>query len=308
MRQLEPSPLKSAMTIAGASASQAAVLIPVLYYFGAVYTRAWYGYFGIDSGMLGYSVIDFLRRAMAPTFWPLVLAMVLLLGLLAARGLPISIAHRTRNERRALRIWYTATLISGTVALAVAPCIRVLGVPSWFPPNNYLISASIVVGSVLLGYTTTLYSNTPDLWRARPSSRGRMRPQRRESDQSPTVAIIIALFTLGLAGTIWTVGVFASEQGLNDARNLAIGGFRHQPSVIVWSVDGLGMDGPDVEATELDIPGEKYRYYYGGLRLLDRTTDAYFLIPQKWKAGRDRVFIIPRADTIRIDISATHNR
>ncbi|PXX71579.1 hypothetical protein DFR70_1011013 [Nocardia tenerifensis] len=307
MGQVEPTPLKSAVTIAGALASQAAVLVPVLFYFGAVYTRAWYGYFGLDSGLLGYSVNDFVRRSVTPTFWPVILAMVLLLILLAARKLPLEVARRTRNEPRALRVWYVTMLASGVAVLAIAPSIRIFGVPSWFPLNDYLMPGSIVLGSVLIGYAVTLNSNTPNLWPAPSPDRGRLRPRPRASNQSPTIVLMIALFTLGLAGTLWGVGVFAAEQGLRDARDLAKGGFHDQPSVIVWSVDALGMDGPDVEATEIGTPGEKYRYYYGGLRLLDRTADAYLLIPQKWQARRDRVFIVPRADTIRIDISATHN-
>ncbi|MFE9577138.1 hypothetical protein ACFYO1_12190 [Nocardia sp. NPDC006044] len=288
-------------------ASQAAVLVPVLYYFGAVYASAWYGYFGIDSKTLGYSVSDFVRRSMAPTFWPVILGMVGLLVLLAARHVPMMIARRTHNELRALRIWYVLMSGSGVVLLAVAPLIRVFGVPPWFPLNNYLMPGSIVAGSILLGYATTLRSDRPDLWRTRQPQRGRLRPRRRESPQSSAVVVMIALFTLGLAGAIWIVGNFAAEKGLDDARNLAENRFPNVPSTVVWSVEGLGLLGPDVEATPVDIPGEKYRYYYAGLRLLDQTADAYILIPQKWEARRDRVFIVPRADTIRIDLDATHN-
>lgn len=299
--------MRSAVTIAGALASQAAVLVPILYYFGAVYASAWYGYFGISSKTLGYSVTDFVKRSVAPTFWPVVLGMVGLLVLFAARHIPMMIARRTRNELRVLRIWYVLMLSSGMAMLTIAPLIRVFGVPSWFPVNNYLLPGSIVAGSILLGYATTLRSARPDLWRPRPPSRGRLRPRRQESNQSSTVVIMIALFTLGLVGGIWIVGNFAAEKGLDDARNLARSGFHDVPSTVVWSVDGLGLIGPDVEAAQVDVPGEKYRYYYAGLRLLDQTADAYILIPQKWEVRRDRVFIVPRADTIRIDLDATHN-
>ncbi|WP_435593734.1 hypothetical protein [Nocardia sp. bgisy118] len=303
----EPSPLKSALTLAGALASQAAVLVPVLYYFGAVYTRAWYGYFGIDSGLLGYSITDFLRRSITPTFWPVVLGMVMVLILVASRDVPLLLARRTRNETRALRIWYVAMLALGVAALAVAPIIRLTAVPSWFPPNNYLLPGSLVVGSVLLGYVITLRSSNPGLWQTPPSP-GLLPPRPRPTNQSSTIVIMIALFTLGLAGLMWITGAYASDQGLTDARNLARSQFADQPSVVVFSVDRLAILGTGVEVGEIDIPGEKYRFYYGGVRLLDRTADAYFVIPQQWEARRDRVFIIPRADTIRIDLDATHNK
>ncbi|MBH0779428.1 hypothetical protein [Nocardia bovistercoris] len=59
---------------------------------------------------------------------------------------------------------------------------------------------------------------------------------------------------------------------------------------------------------EIDVPGEKYRFYYSGIRLFHQTADAYYLIPTQWKPGRERVLVIPRTDGIRIDLDARHGR
>ncbi|WP_405180925.1 hypothetical protein [Nocardia sp. NBC_01377] len=301
--------MRSALTVGGALVSQAAVLVPVLYYFGSVYTRAWYGYFGIDPGLLGFSVTDFLRRSITPVFWPVVVGMVTLLVLVSAREAPVILARRTRHERRVLQVWHVVAIVFGAAMVALPPIIRILGVPSWFPHNNYLLPGSLVIGSVLLGYATTLYSNNPDLWRTPPRRPRRLTRRRtREANRSSTVVIMIALFTIGLAGSFWTVGQYASEQGLDDARSTTDSGFRDLPSVVVFSVDGLGITGTGVQTRDIDVPGEKYRYYYSGIRLLHQTADTYFLIPQQWKPGHERVLLIPRADTIRIDLDARHGK
>ncbi|MGN2638632.1 hypothetical protein ACTD5D_21155 [Nocardia takedensis] len=304
----ESSSLRSALTVGGALVSQAAVLVPVLYYFGAVYARARYGYFGIDSALLGFTVTDYLRQSLNPLFWPVVLAMVALLVLIAVRGIPAALAARTRHECRYLRIWHAVTIVAGAGMLAVSPVIRIGGVPPWFPHNNYLLPGSLIIGSVLLGYATTLHSSRPDLWRARPAQVPLVPRRQPHADRPTMVVIMIALFTLGLAGAFWTVGQYASEQGHNDARGLVDSKFRGLPSVVVYSVEGLAVTGTGVDTRELDVPGEKYRFYSGGLRLLHQTPEAYFLIPQQWTPGKERVLILPRGEDIRIDLDATHGQ
>ncbi|MGN2638652.1 hypothetical protein ACTD5D_21265 [Nocardia takedensis] len=278
----------------------------MLYYVGSVYTSAWYGYFGIDLNLLGLSTPDLLRRSVSPTLWPVVLTLVGLLVLLAARRLPMALARRTRHEQRVLRIWYFTTLGLGAVVLAVPPLIRLTAYPSWAPWSPYVVPGALVIGSLLLCYATTLYASNADLWR-RPRSPGDPAPAPVEAAHANTVTIMVALFVLGLSGMIWGIGSYASGQGVDDARMLARYGFPDEPSILIFSVDRLGIEGTGTQVDELDVPGEKYRFYYSGVRLLDLTADAYIVIPQQWQARRDRVFVIPRADTIRIDISTTRN-
>ncbi|WP_454198243.1 hypothetical protein [Nocardia sp. Marseille-Q1738] len=299
-----PTPLAAALSAAGALASQAVLLGAVLYYFGTVYTRTWYGYFGIDVGMLGFSVADLTVRSMTPTFWPVVLGLLALLVLISARGLPFAVAIKARRPRRALRLWYATTLCVGVVLLAVPGIARLRPPPPWLPLGTYL-PMSLVVGSLLLAYATTLYGTYPALLR-RPTRRGG-RSRRRQSEHTTTTLIMIALLVLGFAGTIWAIGAYAARQGTDDARSLAEAGFPRVPSLVILSVDGLGIEGGGAQTDKLDVPGEKYHYVYSGVRLLARTPDTYFVIPQDWQARRDRVFAIPRSDNLRIDINATHN-
>lgn len=297
------SPLASALSIAGAVTSQAVLFGAVLYYFGTVYTRTYYGYFGIDLGMLGLSATDLTLRSLTPTFWPVVFASLAILVLVCARQLPLVVARKSRKPRRALRIWYITVLSAGAVFVAMPAIFRLHGPPRWLQSPIYP-PASLVVGSLLLCYATMLAAAYPALLQ-RPVSPSRS-PHRRTTHPTTTV-VMIALLALGFAGTIWGIGAYAVHQGVTDARLLAQAGFPNQPSIVVWSVDRLGIEGKGTQCDPITVPGEKYRWAYSGVRLLARTPDTYFVIPQEWKARRDRVFAIPRTDNLRIDISATHN-
>ncbi|MEV6558488.1 hypothetical protein AB0M22_22440 [Nocardia sp. NPDC051756] len=293
------------MSITAAFTSQAVLLGAVLYYFGSVYTRTWYSYFGIDAGMLGLSPVELTMRSLTPTFWPVVVALLVLLVLVAVRGLPFLIARKTRKPRRTLRIWYALTLGVGAAALAI-PALIGLGVRYAWSLLSTLQPSALILGALLLGYATTLRATYPALLR-RPSLPGRPRPRHRSATRPPTTAVMIALLGLGFAGTLWSIGAYAAQQGITDARALAHAGFPDQPSILVFSVDRLGIEGTGTQVDEITVPGEKYRYLYSGVRLLARTPDTYFVIPQQWRPHRDRVFVIARNDTLRIDISTTRN-
>ncbi|MFX0577240.1 hypothetical protein [Nocardia nepalensis] len=292
-------PLASALSLAGAIASQTVVFGAVLYYFGLVYARAWYGYFGIDVGMLGFSTADYTLRSLIPTFWPVVIGLLVVMGLVSARGLPLVIAMRTHRPRRTLRRWYWATLSMGAVFAVVPGSVWLLAPTVGSPWTTYL-PGFLVAGAVLLGYATSLRANYPVLI-------GSSRSVRRNTPRSATATVLVALLALGFAGCFWGIGTYAGRRGTADASGLAQAGFPGQPSILLLSTDRLAIEGTGAQVGEITTQGEKFHYAYSGLRLLARTSDTYFLIPQEWQATRDRVFVIPRADNLRIDIASTRN-
>ncbi|MGW4769900.1 hypothetical protein ACWEO2_17870 [Nocardia sp. NPDC004278] len=295
--QTSAAPLASALSLAGAIASQTVVLGAVLYYFGLAYARAWYGYFGIDVGMLGFTTADYVLRSLIPTFWPVVISLLVVLGLISARGLPLVLAVRSRRPRRTLRRWYRCTLSVGGL-LAVAPGLVWLLAPTVGSPWETYLPGFLVTGALLLGFATTLRANYPALI-------GSGRFAQRNAERSALTTILIALLALGFAGVFWGIGAYADRRGISDARGLAQAKFPGQPSILLLSVDRLAIEGEGAQVDPITMPGEKFRYAYSGLRLLARTSDTYFLIPQQWQATRDRVFVVPRADNVRIDIAST---
>ncbi|WP_067664932.1 hypothetical protein [Nocardia miyunensis] len=307
------SPLRSALTMTGVAVSQAAVLVPILYYFGSVYTRAYYGYFGVDSDMLGLSTPGIMRRAIFPSFWPIVVAFTALTVALTLRRLPVAIARATRHAHLALRIWFGMIVAVGVVMLAV-PLIVAGNIVPWsimskvVPTGTNVLPAMLMIGSALLCYATILRTaSTLETSSAAPNpDRPTAEPSPGQSFSATASVILVALFVIGFVGAMWWVGNYAARQGTSAARALAGAGFDTRPRLLLLSVDRLGIDGSGVQTNQLTVPGEKYRHYYSGIRLLDRSADAYFVIPDRWQPGRDRVFIIPRNDDIRIDVLTTH--
>ncbi|MFF3572308.1 hypothetical protein ACFYXQ_31495 [Nocardia jiangxiensis] len=303
------SPLRSALTMTGVAVSQAAVLVPILYYFGSVYTRAYYGYFGVDSDMLGLSTAGLVRRSFLPSCWPIIVASTVLILALALRRLPAAIARATRHAQLALRIWFGANLTAGVLMLAVPLAVAGDIVP-WsilrkvVPYGPDVVPAALMIGSVLLCYAIVLRTANPSETTSAAPNPGCPATKSSPGQQfSATAAVIlVSLFVIGFVSAMWWVGNYADRQGTGAARALVRSGFGARPRLLLLSVDRLGIDGTGVQTNELTVPGEKYHHYYSGIRLLDRSADAYFVIPDQWQPGRDRVFIIPRNDDVRIDV------
>lgn len=296
----------------GVAASQAAVLVPVLYYFGSMYTRAYYGYFGVDSDMLGLSTASLVRRSLIPSCWPIIVGCTALILALALRRLPATIARATRHTQLALRIWFWAIVTVGIVLLVVplvvvgdlAPASITSRVALYAPDA---LPVSLISASALLCYATVL--RTANASQTTPATSNPGCPATKSSSAqqfSATAAVIlVSLFVIGFVGAMWWVRSYADRQGTGAARALVGSGFDTRPRLLLLSVDRLGIDGSGVQTNELTVPGEKYHHYYSGIRLLDRSADAYFVIPEHWQPGRDRVSIIPRNDNIRIDVLTT---
>ncbi|MGH3929343.1 MAG: hypothetical protein ACRDTF_05130 [Pseudonocardiaceae bacterium] len=124
-----------------------------------------------------------------------------------------------------------------------------------------------------------------------------------ETQPSHPQAQALVLLTLGLLGMFWAVGLHADEVGKRTATDI-VGRLPARLAVVLYSAERIAVSGTGVEVAEIAQPGSKYRYQYSGLRLLGRSTEKYLLLPVDWKQGRDRIFVIPDDDSIRIDIAA----
>jgi hypothetical protein len=290
-----PRGLRIVLSTAGAITSQALIVTAMLYYFGQVYTRTWFAHFGIDVGMLGYSIPEYVVRSMNGTFWPAVLALLATVALAGLRPVPILVVVRSRQPRRTLRRWFVfvVTLGAGLLAGVAAGILLRAQVPAVM--SRYL-PLMLITGAALLGYAIALR-----MWFPVQLGPRRHRRSGRSTD-SPWLTVL-ALLTLGFIGTLWAVGGYAAEQANKDATTAEATHFTDRPLVLLFSVDRLAIEGGASRVDPIAVPDEKFRYVYSGLTLLVRTPDRYFLIPYDWKAKRDRVFIIDISDDIRIDIA-----
>ncbi|MBF4998365.1 hypothetical protein IRT45_14515 [Nocardia sp. BSTN01] len=266
----------------------------VLYYFGLTYTRSWYAYFGVDARFLDLSASDYMVRSINGAFFPVVLAVLAVVGIVASQRVPIVAAARSRRPRRVLRMWAGGVAVAG-IALGVAVVVGV-AIRGSLPRTMSVGLPLMLLTSVgLIAYRLYLQSSYATLLRR---GGGRRPPQ-----PTPWV-LILALLILGFLGTFWAVDSYAADRAERDARAAEERGFPGQPVAVIFSVDRLAVGGGGSKVDAITTPGEKYRFQYSGLLLLARSNDKYILIPHKWSAQhRDRVFVINTGDTLRIDLA-----
>lgn len=281
----------SALSIAGTIASQTALTTGLLYYFGWARAQSTLAYFGLDTSLVGFSTADYLLRSINVAFTPFIrvaLAALVLLGLhrlLVRRALERPAGSWGRHAGR----WIIAVARVVAVALAAVVIIRML-VPeqiSW--PSGLALPLLLVASVALLGYVAHVRSTYPDALTTTPPQHPR--------------AQALVLLALGLLGALWAVGMYADQVGTRMAANI-VADLPERSAVVVYSVERIAIAGTGVEVSEIAQPGSRYHYQYSGIRMLARSADKYLLLPVGWQQGRDRVFLIPDDESIRIDVAA----
>ncbi|MFI6167056.1 hypothetical protein ACIBCN_09720 [Nocardia sp. NPDC051052] len=285
-------PAPSLLSIPAAIASQAAAVTAVLYYFGWAYSRAFFGYFGVDVTMLSFSTQDYVLRSLNGAFYPATVTLFVVIVLMTLRQLPEWHAIRSRRPRRTLRRWVALTGIVGATLLAAVLLAMLLSFD--FGGARITLPLLLIAGATLVGYAGLLRRKYPVLLRSR-----RRVPGTTAGFQAQPL-VLVALIALSY---LWAVGAAADHQGHGDAQRAEAAHFVDRSSVLIFSTERLAIEGSGATVGEITAPGEKYRYVYSGLWLLASTPDRYFLIPQRWSVAQDRVFIVRDSDTIRIDIA-----
>lgn len=281
------------LAIAGAIASQTALLGGLLYYFGWVHAKAALAYFGLDTSLVGYGFSDYLLRSIGVAFLPLIKAAFAALVLLGIHRLVVQPTLERLTGSRARGVGQRLVTVTHMIALALTALliIRIL-LPSrlgW--PSGIALPLLLMVSVALHGYALYLRSAHPKALAPTPPSHPR--------------AQTLVLLTLGLLSMMWAVGLHADKVGRRTATDI-VASLPARPAVVLYSAERIAVAGTGVEVAEIAQPGTKYHYQYSGIRLLGRSTDKYLLLPVDWQRGRDRVFVIPDDDSIRIDITTRY--
>ncbi|WP_067856048.1 hypothetical protein [Nocardia shimofusensis] len=290
MTTAAPAQRLSLLPVIGALASQAALVTAVLYYFGWAYSRAFYEHFGVAAHALGHTTADYVLFSVTAMFQPLIATLLTILALSAVRRIPTRHAMRSGRPRTVLRWWVRFLIVVGM--LLVATVVVLVYIPTVLAATLDLVAPFLLMtAAASLGCAYWLRWRYPAILATRRPPRTVMQIQ------------VLALVGITVIGYLWAVADFAERRGAADAVHQEQASFVDRPAVVVFSVDRLGVEGSGTRMGEITAPGEKYRYVYSGLWLLARTDDYYYLLPQQWQAGRDRVVVVSHGDTIRIDIA-----
>jgi hypothetical protein len=160
--------------------------------------------------------------------------------------------------------------------------------PLPFNPHFVLRSTSFGIGISLLAYAVFVRNEF------RRTSAGQ---QETSWLSVATVVLVVMIVFLSL---FWTTKDLAQALGRGQALELERS-LDQQPGAIVYSERDLNLDATGV--TEELQPGREtaFTYRYSGLRLLVKSDDRYFLVPNGW-THRDGVTILLRDDeSLRIE-------
>ncbi|MGW0043861.1 hypothetical protein [Rhodococcus sp. NPDC003348] len=296
----------STFAVLGAITSQAALITGLLYYFGWTVKHAYYDYFGIDVRTLGYSTSDYLLSSIRATFSPALFFLVSLLVLLGVHRLVVLPALTTQSQQpdsppsdstqqvregRMLARALTIALVAGVGSIAFVLAAYVFR--TWFGWLPQICLPIVLIGGVvLLAYIAVLRTtyDAPLSVRTAPAHTVRY----------PWV-LPLALIGVGFLAAFWAVGLYGDAHGQQEAAAKA-GNLGVLTSVVVFSKDNLLLDGGGSQ--HLTVTNGDYGHLYTGLLLLAQTSDRYFLVPNNWKQGVDRVFVVRDNESIRVDLAS----
>jgi hypothetical protein len=260
----------------------------VLFYFGYVYTRTEYAYFGLDVDTIGLSTQEFIMRSPGPLLTPL-----LTVGLVTAT---LALAHgairrridaaadapwRLRRFRRlalACGITGRTALVVGSVMVLAYPLIR-----SFVPLYDLVTPTVLAVGAGLAAYGVRL-----DVLLGR-------RPHR---------AATVALYAVLATGLLWATATLAQYIGQGQAVTLAAQLMALRPSVILDTKERLYLTTTVIDERVLPSGADQaFHYRYRNLRLLIQGKDRLFLVPSPWSQG-DATLVVPMNDEVRVQFQS----
>ena len=278
--------LPQLVKLLGTVVAPTTLLTSLLFYFGWSHAYYFYDYFGVNSTLLGLTTRDYVQKAVDGLFVPMmVAACVGFLALWAHSLLRARLA--VGAHRRVLR------LIAGMAAVGLVMAVG--GFWSVFAATvlrRYLYGTaaplSLAFGVLLLVYAV-------HLWRSRTVGR------RTAGPAWGRVAEWAAVFVLVGLSLFWAANNYSVAVGRQRARQMVLQ-LPREPGVVLFSERSLSLAAPGVQEVRCKDPQAAYRFRYDGLKLLPQSGDQYLLLPEKWSRSNGVAILIPRNDSLRLEL------
>jgi hypothetical protein len=283
-----PRGLQSLFKVFGAVIAPTTAVTALAFYFAVKRQETLSRHFGIDTSVLGFSAQDYLLRGGDALF--VILLFVALLGLAAVR------VHQVLDERfqRArTEKWTTPTIVGMKLLGFILLVLGVIAVfePLPFNPHFLFRSTSFGIGISLLAYGFYLDNRF-----VKPA----MARQETSWLSSASVMLVVVIVFLSL---FWTTKDLAQALGRGQAVRLE-SAIDTLPGVVVYSQSDLGIEAPGVVSENSPGGEATFNHRYEGLRLLVRSDDKYFLVPDDWSHDDGVTLVLPDDDSLRVEFEA----
>jgi hypothetical protein len=282
--------------IVGLFVAPTTVITSVCFYFGYVYTRKFYGYFGIDPDALGFAGTDYVSKSVSVLFGPIVILLLGWLALLWAGQYARRLANDSRRTRQIRTGAWAAITIGGLIALrGIVGVVR----PQLVTTSNQAVSPlALAVGtvSVLIGcwlLNLLVAGETP-----------------RPVAAAERVSLLIACAVIVLA-LFWLTRVFADAYGENQARITAGKLWSRETGVVLDTSERLDLPADQIVESKLGsgpAPASAaaatgaITYRYKCFRSLVVHGDQWVLVPARWLPQSGYAVIVTDDSSTRISV------
>lgn len=274
------------------------------FWFGWSMTDRRSRYFGLDPSMLEFTSTDYVLRSPDALIDPAIfLAFAMLIGLVM-HAFVRRILH-SEVDLRIIRLVATGLAVLGFVAVALVVHSLLFEDPfdlrrvRWlFDDPFYLRRVRLLLRPALLGGGALCMAYSYFILDA-VTGRSDTRPS---SDPAPAWErlVYLTLASLVVLSLFWATTLYARDEGRIRAEHIAEN-LEDQPGVTVYSAESLAL-GSSVSVERNDMADARYRYKYSGLRLLVRSADKFFLLPEGWDRDEGTTIIIKDEPSIRIEL------
>jgi hypothetical protein len=262
-------------------AAPATLVTALVYWLGFELVDARSAYFGIGTGVLGYSTNDYLVRGAEAGVVPI---FVLFTAALVMIFLHAGVTALTRHADDVA--WLHRTAAGVALAGVLVFVVGLIGLFSPLPPplDWYLLRPVLLAGGPLLAIEAARVM------------------KRRLRDQHARMAAVAVAGLVALSA-FWAMSIYADALGRGRAMALGAAVTEQLPAVRVYSERSLGVADTVAHAEQLTGPDERYPHRYTGLRLLVVSGGKYFLVPDGWTRARGTVLVLPDTPDIRVEFS-----
>ncbi len=284
-----PDRIRSLFQLVGSVLAPTTVLTALLFYFGWAHAYWFFRHFGLDISLLGLTTQDYLMRSVDTLFVPLTVLLSVGVLLLGAHRRVTAWLLAGPDAGRRLRSAATAAAISGLVLFGAGlagifvKALQSTGYHLAFP-------LSLGTGALLLLAASRLYRRSEGSGAVTPGM-----------GSAPSLEAIGA-FVLVALSLFWAATNYAADVGGTRAREYERT-FRGEPEAILYSKERLHLQAAGVQEVSCAEPEGGYRFRYQGLRLMLRSADQYFFLPESWSRSDGVAIVLPGGDSVRVEFA-----
>ncbi len=261
------------------------LITALLVYFGWIRSKSYYGYFGINQGLLRLSVQDYLLRSTDVTLGALLrllaagAALVVLDRLISTWSKGQRADGESSGFRVLLAVWGLALITSGMLS--------VLGFADDVSLPPVLSAVALGVGAVLV-------------LRLGPALLHRRVPV---EEHSRIVGLVTTIAFL-VGATCWASTLYAQDLGQQTAKTVDASPGRLLPLVTVFSKEFLDLPGAYVKTSQIVTQNNGVHYRYTGLYLLTYSNGRWFLVTGRYPGNyRSSVVTLHDTEGIRVEVA-----